>query len=98
MTEQPASLRIDRLLFFLRLTKSRSMAQAFLQKGHVRLNGQRVTDVSRHVRAGDVLTLPCADGARVLHIETLPSRRGPANEAMACYSEIENGMAVRTAL
>lgn len=34
--------RIDKWLFFTRMIKSRSLAQAQIQSGHVRINGERV--------------------------------------------------------
>lgn len=86
-----SSLRIDRLLFFLRLTKSRSLAQKWVEQGHLRVNGQRVSSAHYAVKVGDVLTLPPmlsgATDARVLAITELPHRRGPAEEARSCYCE-----------
>jgi ribosome-associated heat shock protein Hsp15 len=82
------SLRIDKLLWHLRLTKSRSLAQALVATGHIRLNGLRVEKASTEVRAGDALTIPRGDGAIAIRIITVPPRRGPAAEAQACYSEI----------
>ena len=85
------SLRIDRLLFFLRLAKSRSLAQKWVEQGHMRLNGVRVATAHQPVRVGDVLTLPpmtpTATGARLIRLTALPHRRGPAAEAQACYCE-----------
>lgn len=86
-----ASLRIDRLLFFLRLTKSRSLAQKWVEQGHMRVNGHRVSSAHYAVKVGDVLTLPPllsgATAARVLAIMAIPDRRGPAAEAQSCYCE-----------
>ncbi len=82
------SLRIDRLLFFLRVCKSRSVAQKLVAQGHLRVNGRRVTNAAQQVRAGDVITLPAIPGSRLLHIGTLPQRRGPAREAAMHYREI----------
>lgn len=79
------SLRIDRLLWFLRFIGSRSAAQCWVMAGHIRLNGQRVSKTSQPVHAGDVLTLPLGQGVHVVEILTLPVRRGPAPEARACY-------------
>jgi ribosome-associated heat shock protein Hsp15 len=83
-----ASLRIDKLLWHLRLTKSRSLAQALIATGHVRLNGQRVEKPSIEVKVGDALTLPRGEGALAIRVLILPLRRGPASEAQASYSEI----------
>lgn len=82
------SLRIDKLLWHLRLAKSRSLAQALVATGHVRLNGVRVEKSSIEVKVGDAITLPRGEGALAIRIVAIPSRRGPAPEAQACYSEI----------
>jgi ribosome-associated heat shock protein Hsp15 len=82
------SLRIDKLLWHVRLTKSRSLAQSLIATGHVRLNGNRVEKPSVEVKAGDTLTLPRGEGALAIRILSIPSRRGPAPEARIHYSEI----------
>jgi ribosome-associated heat shock protein Hsp15 len=83
-----AALRIDRLLWFLRLAVSRSFAQTWVATGHIRLGGQRVTRAAQPVRVGDVLTLPMRTGVCVIEILVLPVRRGPAAEAAACYRHL----------
>lgn len=82
------SLRIDKLLWHLRLSKSRSLAQALIGEGHVRLNGNRVEKPSVEVKVGDTITLPRGQGALAIRLLSIPPRRGPAPEAQACYSEI----------
>jgi ribosome-associated heat shock protein Hsp15 len=82
------SLRIDKLLLHLRLSKSRSLAQALVAAGHVRLNGIRVEKASVEVKVNDSLTIPRGDGAFAIRILAIPPRRGPSTEAQACYSEI----------
>jgi ribosome-associated heat shock protein Hsp15 len=81
-------VRIDRFLFFIRLVKSRSLAQAIVGEGHVRIDGKRVEKSSEEVRAGSIVALPLHDRVRVLHVLSLPTRRGPAAEAQACYEEV----------
>lgn len=82
-------MRIDKLLWFLRLTKTRPHAQALAESGHLRINGKRVDRAHQKVGCGDVLTLPTAQGARVIEILSLPDRRGPAPEAQACYRVLD---------
>jgi ribosome-associated heat shock protein Hsp15 len=82
-------LRIDRFLFFVRLAKSRTLAQGIVEQGHVRVDGKRVTKPSEEVRAGSVVALPLHDNVRVLRVLSLPARRGPAAEARAHYEELE---------
>lgn len=83
-----ASLRIDKLLWHLRLSKSRSLAQALVGQGHIRINGRRVEKPSVEVKVGDALTIPRGDGVIAIRVLAIPQRRGPAPEAQACYAEI----------
>ena len=84
-------MRIDRALWHLRLTKTRTLAQALVATGTLRRNGERVMRASLEVRAGDVLTLPARRGVRVIEVLSLPIRRGPAEEARACYRVLDEG-------
>jgi len=81
-------VRIDRFLFFIRLVKSRTLAQHVIDKGHVRIDGERVEKSSEEVRQGSIVALPLHGRVRVLRVLTLPARRGPADEARACYEEL----------
>jgi ribosome-associated heat shock protein Hsp15 len=81
-------VRIDRFLYFIRLVKSRTLAQAVIAEGHVRIDGKRVEKPSEDVTAGSIVALPLHDRVRVLKVRSLPTRRGPAAEAHACYDEL----------
>jgi ribosome-associated heat shock protein Hsp15 len=81
-------VRIDRFLFFIRLLKSRTLAQSVIEEGHVRLDGRRVEKSSEEVHVGSIIALPLHDKVRVLRVLSLPARRGPAPEARACYEEL----------
>lgn len=87
MVDAPDSIRLDKLLWFLRLAPSRTMAQDWIAGGHLRANGRRVERTALAVRAGDTLTLPTRSGVRVITLVTLPVRRGPAAEARAHYRD-----------
>jgi ribosome-associated heat shock protein Hsp15 len=82
-------VRIDRYLHFIRLVKSRTLAQAVVDEGHVRIDGRRVEKPSEEVRVGSMIALPLHGRIRVLRVLSLPERRGPAPEARLCYEEIE---------
>jgi ribosome-associated heat shock protein Hsp15 len=81
-------VRIDRFLYFIRLLKSRTQAQGLIDEGHVRVDGRRVEKCSEEVRVGSVVAFPLHDRVRVLKVHILPTRRGPAAEARACYEEL----------
>ena len=81
-------MRVDRFLFFIRLVKSRTLAQSIIDEGHVRIDGQRVEKPSEEVHVGSIVALPLHGEVRVLRTVALPTRRGPAPEARACYEEL----------
>jgi len=81
-------MRIDKYLFFIRLVKTRGLAQKLVEDGHFRIDGRVVERAHAEVRAGSVLTFPLNGRVRVLKVEALPDRRGPAPEAQACYTDL----------
>ena len=82
------AMRLDRFLWFARLTKTRSAAQALASGGHLRLDGRAIDRAHAPVRVGAVLTFAQGTRVRVVRIEALPPRRGPAPEASACYRDL----------
>lgn len=85
-------MRLDRFLWFARLVRSRSAAQALARTGHLRLRGRTVDKPAQCVRIGDTLTFTTPGGTvRAIRIEALPARRGPPAEARACYDELVLG-------
>ena len=82
-------MRLDKYLFFIRLVKSRTLAQALIEGGHVRLDGRHVAKPSEEVRVGSVVALPLHGRVRILRVTGLPNRRGPASEARLAYEEID---------
>jgi len=85
-------LRLDRYLFFIRLLKSRTLAQSVIETGHVRIDGRRVLKASESVSVGSVIALPVHGQVRILRVLALPARRGPAAEARSCYEELGTGV------
>ena len=88
------SLRIDRWLFYCRFFKTRSLATSAVTGGHVKLNGERTTPGNR-VKRGDHIELVRERLTYSLEVIDIPSRRGPANEAKACYVEDEESVEQR---
>ena len=81
-------MRIDKFLFFVRLVKTRSLAHKLVEDGHFRIDGRAVERAHAEVKIGNVLTFPLNDRVRVIKVEAMPSRRGPAPEAQACYTDL----------
>lgn len=83
-----AKLRIDKWLWQARFFKTRSLATKQVSAGHVRLNGHRVLKPAQAVVPGDVLTFPQGRVVRVVRVEMLGERRGPASEAQTLYFDM----------
>ena len=81
-------LRLDKLLWFARIAKTRALAQALAEGGRIRLNGRPVDRAHALVRPGDVLSFAQRGQVRVLKVEALPARRGPPAQARAHYCEL----------
>lgn len=78
--------RIDRWLWHVRLFKTRSLAADAVSGGRVKVAGERVKP-SHVVRMGQSLSVTLRERAIELEVLDLPSRRGTAPEAQACYVE-----------
>lgn len=84
----PGTARIDRWLFGVRLFKSRSLAADAVAGGKVHVNGARVRP-SHSVRPGDFVTFSRGVIDFECQVVAIPQRRGPAKEAVACYTETD---------
>ncbi|WP_353216017.1 S4 domain-containing protein, partial [Sandarakinorhabdus sp.] len=76
-----AGLRLDKYLWFARLSPSRSDAQDLCESRRLRIDGRVVDRASALVRAGCVLSWPRGNDIIVVRVEGLPGRRGPYAEA-----------------
>lgn len=83
------TMRLDRWLWWVRLAKTRSAAQGIAADGRLRIDGRVIDRAHAAVRIGNVLTYASGGGVRVVRIEALPHRRGPAPEAQACYRRLD---------
>lgn len=82
----PGAMRIDRWLFAVRLSKTRSAGADAVAGGKVHVDGKRVKP-SYGVKPGDTITF--TRGALVFEcvVSAVPRRRGPASEAAQSYDE-----------
>ena len=83
-----AALRLDKWLWFSRLTKSRSEARALCESRRLRIDGRVVERASAQVRAGQVLSFPHYEDVVVVRVEGLAERRGPFVEARCMYTDL----------
>jgi ribosome-associated heat shock protein Hsp15 len=83
--------RLDKWLWFARMARTRTAAAQLVADGHVRINGQRVTQAAKAVRPGDVLTVALQRDVRLLRIVAPGARRGPYEEARLLYEDVAAG-------
>ncbi|SHE89793.1 heat shock protein Hsp15 [Ruegeria intermedia] len=88
MAQTLAKLRIDKWLWQARFFKTRSLAARQVSAGHVRVNGDRAQKPAQTVGPGDVLTFAQGRVVRVVRVEILGERRGPAPEAQTLYTDL----------
>jgi len=77
--------RLDKWLWFARVSKSRTLAAGLVEAGKVRVNRTRITKPSHTVRPGDVLTVALRGHVQILKIAAPGARRGPPAEARLLY-------------
>ena len=81
-------LRLDKWLWHARFIKTRDLAVGLVGERRVRINDQLVARTHHLVRPGDVITLRQDDRLRVVRVDGLGLRRGPAVEARLLYTEL----------
>ena len=84
----PASIRLDKWLWFARFFKTRSLATKQVAGGLVRINGTKVDKPATKLAPGDTLTFAQGREIRVVRVLALGERRGPAPEAQALYDDL----------
>jgi len=89
------SIRLDKLLWFLRFARSRSLAQAVVAAGHIRLDGRRITRSSCAVHVGQTLVLPVGERIAVVRLLAIPAPSGSGSQAQAVYQNFRRGAARR---
>lgn len=88
------SCRADVWLWRARFFKSRTLAAKFLEEGRVRMTRggveTRLDKASRSLHLGDQLVFALGGRLIAVRMEQTGERRGPASEARALYTTLEN--------
>ena len=88
MSETVEKLRADKWLWQARFFKTRSLSAKLITGSHLRVNSDKVIKTSATIKVGDVLTFPQGNHIRVIQIDGIGTRRGPAIEAQALYTDL----------
>ena len=85
MTEK---IRLDTWLWYARFYKSRSLSSKAILSGKLRLNSNKIIKPASRIKINDVLTINHINMVRIIQVQSLGSRRGPASEAQKLYNEL----------
>lgn len=91
-----AGLRIDKWLWTARFFKTRSLATAAIDAGHVRINGAAVKP-AREAHPGDTIDLSIGHQRWTVTVCAIAATRGPASAAQQLYRETEESARRRAA-
>ena len=89
-------MRLDKWLWAARFFRTRGLAQAAIEGGRVKLDGERVKP-AREVKPGARLQIAIGELAWELLVVALSERRGPASVARLLYDETEASRVAREA-
>lgn len=87
--QETETIRIDKLFYYLRLAKSRSISQSICESGHVRMDGKRIVSGHEKARCGSTITMPRGDAILIFTLDIIPKRRGSAKKAQSHYQIIK---------
>ena len=88
MTEK---IRLDTWLWYARFYKSRSLSSKAILSGKLRVNSNKIIKPASKVKINDVLTINHVNMVRIIQVQRLGFRRGPANEAQKLYEDLSGG-------
>lgn len=89
-----STLRLDKWLWAARFFKTRSLAQAAIELGRVRVDGDRIKP-SRLARVGEQIEVQQGEQRLTVVVRALASQRGPAAAAQQLYEETAESQARR---
>ncbi len=85
------TLRIDKWLWAARFYKTRTLAQAAVEAGQVKVGAERIKP-SRGVRVDDILQIRAGDQEWEVVVRAISTQRGPAVFARTLYAETPQGL------
>ena len=95
--QRSADVRLDKWLWAARFFKTRALAAQAIDRGRVRLNGERVKR-AKMLRIGDALRIRLGLYEHEVRVLALNEHRGPGSEAARLYRETEASRQARDAL
>ena len=94
MSNEKATVRLDKWLWAARFHKTRSLAKQAIEGGKVHYNGQRVK-TSKQVEVGAELRIRCGWDEKTIKVLALSEQRKGAPEAALLYEETAESLEYR---
>jgi len=88
MIEESATQRVDKWLWHARFFKTRSIAQKQVTTGKIRVDREKISNPSRKILPGNVLTITRERDVKVVEVAAIAQRRGPFSEAQLLYRDL----------
>ena len=82
------TIRLDIYLYYIRIFKSRRLANKFVSLNRLRISGQVTQKAHKMISIGDVLTMTIKDNVKIFRVLDIPNRRGPYSESLNFYEDI----------
>ena len=82
------NIRLDQLLYYLRLFKTRGIASNAIEKGSCMVNNILVKKKNKAIIIGDIVNIKNEKVIKKIRILKIPLRRGPFKEANIHYEDI----------
>ena len=82
------TIRLDIYLYYIRIFKSRRLANQFVSFNRVRVSGQVTQKAHKIISIGDVLSMTIKDTVKIFRVLDIPNRRGPYSESLNFYEDI----------
>ena len=88
LNQSDLNIRLDQLLYYLRLFKTRGIATNAIEKGSCKVNNFLVKKKNKAINIGDIVDIKNEKVTKQIKVLKIPSRRGPFKEAIIHYEDI----------
>ena len=82
------NIRLDQLLYYLRIFKTRGIATKAIEKGSCKVNNFLIKKKNKVIEIGDVINIKNEKLIKQIKILNIPLRRGPFKEAIIHYEDL----------
>ena len=82
------NIRLDQLLYYLRIFKTRGIATKTIEKGTCKVNNFLIKKKNKVIEIGDIIYIKNEKLNKQIKILKIPLRRGPFKEAIIHYKDV----------